>query len=333
MRRRGIVGFVAALAVGCGTGGTDIEFTEPTPTLFSDDADVETTLPPTTVGSPAGLATLDRRDLPSPRPAPGVVIIDGIAAPVLNANDTSWTIETPCGTARTETGTEVEHALVVIDPAGDARTADGATEVERNAALSTTIADRLQAAGIATVITRQGAVDLAASYRREAGVSAGALVVVTVSVVDGVGALTADPSLEVVYPAIDEPSQRLAGLLYADVVSAIDLFSVGWPDDLDSGVRSVLNQRGDDFFTVLQEPSTSARAVVHLPVDPDAASVMWTGGTNRAPLADAIANAIVRWLVTDAEGSGFVTPAHEVRQAEVSSAGPCIDPLAVEVGD
>ena len=110
----------------------------------------------------------------------------------------------------------------------------------------------------------------------------------------------------------------------------VDFLSVGWPADVEPGVRAVLNQRGTDFFGMLREPSGAARIVVHLPVDPAAPTLLAPTGSEA--FADAIADAVARHLVTDDEGDGFVATGDAIRNAPTaSSTEACLDPLAVDV--
>lgn len=322
--------FLPALAVGCGTGSVSVDVVEPTVTLFADDdasARVEST---TTVVPAAILAALDPTELPAPRSeAPGVVILEGIAAPVTASSVDGWAVTTPCGSNRDGAAPAPISALVALDPAGDARTVPGSLALTRNEAIAEATRSRLVAAGIETLVTRTAGADLAASYRREAAAASGALVVVSIATVEGGAATGTVPALEVVHPAADESGRRLAGLVHAAVAPVVGELSVPWPADVEPGVRAVLNQRGDDYFAMLREPMDAARVVLHLPVSLDAASAV-ANQQNRRLIADALAEAIAEHLVSDREGSGFVAPPEVVRSAPISDASAaCVDPLAV----
>ncbi len=329
MRRVAGLCLAATLAAACGTGSVDLDVEEPTATLFPEADDTETTdSVATTTAAPNALAGLDPTDLPMPRSdAPGVVVLDGIAAPVETIAGGTWTVSTPCGSVRDGTQPSPVTALVALDPAGDAGTGSGAAELARNAAIVDAVRARLAEAGIEAITTRPRDADIPAGYRGRAAAATGARIVVSVAVVDGVAELGASPSLEVVHPAADTDARRLAGLLFAAVEPVVDQVSVGWPTDVEPGVRAVLNQRGDDYFTILREPAEASRVVLHLPVDPDA--VLFADDDSVGRLAEAVAEAIVQHLVSDREGSGFVAPPEVVRDAPIADPATCVDPLVI----
>lgn len=329
MRRITTAVVIGVFAAACGTGSTDVDFDEPASTLFPDEETAETVDGSTTTTQPVGVADLDPELIPGPRPgALGVVVFESVAAPVAAIDGAEWTIETPCGATRSGMAPNPTTATVVIDPTGDAGSDAGAVALSRNAAIADAVRARLESADIATITTRDATADVPAPYRRLVADASGARVMVSIAFVDGVGELGPEAGLEVVHPAADTGSRRLAGLVYAAVDPVIERYAVSWPDDLDPGVRAVLNQRGSDYFTVLQDPSGAARVVVHLPVDPAVAATLWAVADNINPLSVAIADAIVRYLVTEAEGTGFVAPPEVVRDAVATDpAAICVDPI------
>ncbi|MEM9466541.1 MAG: hypothetical protein AAGA90_14295 [Actinomycetota bacterium] len=331
MKRIALAALIGIGAAACGTASTDVDFDEPVPTLFADDDPSDTQQATTTTAPPIGVDDVDPEALPGPvAEAAGVVVFDSVAAAVVDDDGTTWTVETPCGALRSGDTPRPTTAVVVLDPSGDAGSASGADALARNATLAALIRDRLAVAEITAITTRAAPADVAAAYRSRVADAAGARVVVSIALVDGAGEPGPEPALEVVHPAADAESRRLAGLVHEAVAPVIERFSVGWPDDVEPGVRAVLNQRGGDYFTVLQAPSAADRAVVHLPVDPAVADTVWSSEANLAPIGDAIADAIVRHLVTEDEGSGFVAPPEVVRDAAaVDPAATCVDPPAL----
>lgn len=320
------------IAAGCGTGGTDVEFVEPTVTLF-DETEVDDTVPEVAT-TRSGVDQLETAELPAPRSgAPGVVVIDGIAVAVDTSSVDGWTATSPCGALLTGASPAPRSAVVVLDPAGDARDAvSGVAPVAVNAAIAELTADRLNAAGVSALLTRDDD-DLAASFRAAAANSAGARMIVSIAIVAADGDRSDTAALELVHPAGDPGGRRLAGLIHQSLAPALDELPVAWTEGVDPGVRAVLNQRGADYFTVLQGESGAARVVVHLPVLDDDTAAIVSGPVFAAAAADALADALARFLVTDDEGDGFVTPDEVVRNAPTASGTEeCLDPLAVDVG-
>lgn len=319
----------ALLVTACGTGGTDLAVDEPTPQLFDDDDDLVTSS--TTTDAPAlGIEQLAAAELPQPRATPGVVIVDGIALAVDERTDAAWFARSPCGVVFSA-DEPVEQALVVLDPAGDARIeVDGSPLSAINHTIADILASELRAAGVDTVLTRDGDDDIAASVRSEAASASGALVVVSISIAEGGGELVDRAPLEVAHPASDVESRRLAGLVFQSVEPILADLPGAWTAAGDPGVRSVLNQRGTDFFTLLRDADDHARVVMHLPVLTDDTVDLFRSPVTSVSLAQALADAIARFLLTDEEGRGFVTPAEVVRDAPTTGAEACVDPFVVE---
>lgn len=326
--RLGLAAF-ALLVTACGTGGTDLAVDEPPPQLFDDDADLVTDS--TTTAPPGlGIEQLATAELPSPRDTDGVVVVDGIALAVDERTDAAWFARSPCGVVFSGDA-PVEQALVVLDPAGDARVeVDGSSLSEINHTIAEILASELQAAGVDTLLTRAGDDDIAASVRSEAASASGALVVVSISIAAGGGGLIDEAPLEVVHPASDADSRRLAGLVFQSVEPVLADMPGAWTAAGEPGVRAVLNQRGTDFFTVLRESDDHARVVMHLPVLTDDTVDLFRSPVTAVSLAQALADSIARFLLTDEEGRGFVTPAEVVRDASTTGAEACADPLGIE---
>lgn len=335
MNRRALVVAFGLVIAGCGTGSTDVAFDEPVPSLFDDSEMTGTGEIVTTTARLLGVDGVDPDVIPAPRlDAAGVVVFESLVAPVVGTEAGTWTVATPCGASRSGEEPSSTTAVVVLDPIGDAATEAGSASLARNARLAELVRDRLVSADIGAISTRDATADVPAPYRREVAEAAGARVVVSIALVEGEAESQPEPSLEIVHPAADTESRRLAGLLHAAVDPVVERFAVDWPADVEPGVRAVLNQRGSDYFAVLQESSGASRAVLHLPVAPEAAETVWASDSNLVPVSDAVADAIVRFLVTEDEGTGFVTPLEVVREAVVADpTATCVDPLALEVED
>ncbi|MEO0494074.1 MAG: hypothetical protein AAF081_11720 [Actinomycetota bacterium] len=324
----------AVLAAACGTGGADLAVEEPTPSLF-DDAEVIVVESTTTRPPAVGVEQLAGADLPAPRtPVAGAVVVDGIALAVDEVTATGWFAASPCG-AVVSGESEPVTALVAIDPAGDARVeSHGAVVPELNHTIATILASELEAVGVSTIVTRAGDDDVVASVRSAAADASGARVVVSIAIADGGGTLVDAPPLEVVHPAADADGRRLAGLIHQSLVPVLLDLPGAWTASVDPGVRSVLNQRGSDFFTMLREGDDQARVVVHLPALTGDTVDLFRSPVTTVNMGQALADAIARHLLTDEEGDGFVTPGDVVRHAPTASGDACVEPLAVgDTGD
>ncbi|MEM8708006.1 MAG: hypothetical protein AAGE98_16195 [Actinomycetota bacterium] len=328
VRARGTLLGLALLAAACGTAGGDLAIDEPTPSLFDDD-EVIVAESTTTRPESIGVEQLAGAELPSPDPtAPGVAVVDGIALAIDEVVDGTWFAASPCGTVLSGDD-EPRRALVVVDPAGDVRVeAHGTTTTAINHSIATILASELEAVGVASLVTRGAGDDVAASVRAAAADASGARVVVSIAVAEGDGVLVDEPPLDVVHTAADDDARRLAGLIHQSLIPVLNDLPGAWTNAAQPGVRAVLNQRGTDFYTVLREAEDQARVVVHLPALNANTVELFSSPVTTVNMAQGLADAIARHLLTDDEGDGFVAPAETVRNASTATGEPCVDPLA-----
>ncbi|MEZ5168640.1 MAG: hypothetical protein R2695_19975 [Acidimicrobiales bacterium] len=80
-------------------------------------------------------------------------------------------------------------------------------------------------------------------------------------------------------------------------------------------MHPLLNQRGDDYYVVLQNsPGVPAVRIDVAALGPREESLLATE-EGREMEASALADAVISFLVSDAEGDGFVEPTEPVRDA------------------
>lgn len=321
----------ALIAAGCGTGEADITIDEPPPTLFDDTESALDGSSSTADPEAVAVAPLDPAELPTPRSGVrGVVVVDGVALAVDEVLADGWMARSPCGTAFS--GDEpIRQALVVLDPAGDARLDDGVAPLVLNHAIVDALAAELDAVGVTALVTRTGTADVSAAVRSAAASASGAVVVVSMAFAAGDGPATDTAPLEVVHPASDARGRRLAGLVHQTLAPALEEIETVWVGGVEPGVRAVLNQRGADYFTMLREHEDQARVVAHLPaLTVDRAGTFPSSSSTVTVIADALAEAITRYLLTDEQGDGFVVDGTVVRDAPTASGvDTCVEPLAV----
>ena len=318
MRVRGSALFaVLALAAGCVNGGAEV--VEPVPTLFDDR--VSTTVVPdeatTTATEPTTTVPLRDRLPGLADDVVGAVLGEGgVVLPITGTDGEVWFLRGPCGEERIEpvsTATLVGPHHVVLDPGG---LDDEAGAVNLAVALRT--AELLTAQGVAVTLTRTSMAQMSAATRGAVGPAVGALV--TVSIERGVGdAVTADPRPTVFHRADDVDSRRLAGLIHHELVDAFASLEGTFTAQREPGVRSLLNQRGDDYFLVLgTDPAAAAARVELLGLGADETALLGSE-EGRDVEAGALAAAVVRYLVSSEEGDGFIDPVEVVRTAPTSN--------------
>ena len=311
--------FLVALALvgGCVDGGAEV--VEPVPTLFADAASTSASPVEETTTAVQSTTTAPVRDRlpPLADDAVGAVLVDdGVLLPITGTDGEVWFLVGPCGEERIEpvsTATLVGPQHVVLDPGGDPAEA-GAV----NLAVARRTAELLAAQGVVVTLTRTEAAEVSGGTRGGVGPAVGSLVLVSIERGEG-EPLTADPRPTVFHRADDVDSRRLAGLIHQEVTAAFAALEEGaFTAHAEPGVRPLLNQRGDDYFRVLQTSAGVAAARVELLGLGDDETALLASEEGREVEAGAVAAAIVRFLVTSEEGDGFVDPVEVVRTAPTS---------------
>jgi N-acetylmuramoyl-L-alanine amidase len=136
------------------------------------------------------------------------------------------------------------------------------------------------------------------------------------------------PGTEVWYQIDDTESRRLSGLVYEEVFAALEGYDIDWAADDDAGVKYRLNQRGTDYYGILRESAgvTASLAELAFLSNPAEEALLETDEVRRAE-AGAVAQGVIRFLVTADAGSGFVEPYDRVEPAgSGGGASGCVDP-------
>ncbi len=326
-------------AAACGTGGSGVELSEPTPTVFADEAvEAGDSAPSVDAGDGTTTTAPIAGRLPQPRIGGlGVVEIDGMTLAVTAATTDGWAVLSPCG-AQVEIGDVVprSNVLVVLDPGhgGDDRgaTSDASTADEADLNLSVALAASadLEDRGVPVILTRTDDVTLPGTARSAVVGPSGALVFVSIHHRGDEGEPVVEPHTEVFHQVGSDSSRRLAGLVHEELTAALTVAGVDWTATAQPGVKHLLNQRGSDYFTVLRETPDAASVLVEVAslASPSGAALL-DSDEGRQREARALSEAIVRFLVTADAGNGYVEPAEQVREAPTGGGeSECIDPIA-----
>ena len=253
-------------------------------------------------------------------PGLGVVITDSeLVLPVREERGWGRLVGTPCGwEAVVASGVHIAAADVVIDPGhGGAEPgavgANGLAEKDLNLEVAKLVRDDLEARGYATVLTRTTDVRMPTVTRGEIALALAPEVFVSIHHNGGVTRRSRDPGTEVFHQADSPESQRLAGILFEEVQSALSQYDVAWVGTPSLGTKAFERERdGKDLFGVLRHPAGVPSALVeaaYLSNPPEAR--LLADPAVQAVEARAIADGIVRFLTTEDPGSGhhgtFVT--------------------------
>jgi hypothetical protein len=168
-------------------------------------------------------------------------------------------------------------------------------------------------------LTRDTDADLSAAARGALGPAVAASALVSIEHPAPGSVTTVDARPEIFHQIGDGESRRLAGLLHEELVDTFAGFDREWVAFDEPGVKPLLNQRGDDFFVVLDRSAGTPAVLVRLVALGENETTLLSTEEGRAAEAEALAKALVRFLVTDEQGTGFVEPAQGVRAAPTSN--------------
>lgn len=266
--------------------------------------------------------------------APRVLISPtGLLVPVLARTGTGYRVLTPCGNeAELVFGQPVWAAEVVLDPGhgGDEKGAlgpSGATEAELNLDIARRTAGLLERQGITVALTRTGDYRIPVRNRAAIADQLGAAAFVSIHHNSPTPDPSDGPGTEVFVKAATPESSRLGGLIYEELVNALGVFDVTWASRPDAGVLTVLNDAGENAYGITRYPTTPVALAELAYISNPAEAVVLSTSEYRQTAAEALTEAIVRFLDTAEPGSGFVDkPRLFNPSAETGGTDGCIDP-------
>ncbi|MEX1091554.1 MAG: N-acetylmuramoyl-L-alanine amidase [Acidimicrobiia bacterium] len=270
---------------------------------------------------------------PLPESAGVLITPSGVVVALLDQNGDRFVIRTPCGVETTiEGGTPVGDVEVVIDPGhgGDpdpgAVGANGLTEEEINLRVSRVVQQVLSERGVKSVLTRTANYSSTLGVRAALADQAAARVLVSIHHNAPTANLGDEPGTEVFVQSTSANSRRLGGLIYEHVFDAFDQFDILWSRAPDAGVLEVLNTRGTDAYGMVRSPETVAvlAELGYISNRPEAE--LYATSEYVTVAAQAVADAIVAYLETDAPGSGFIAAPRVFTPNRGISGNVCEDP-------
>lgn len=206
---------------------------------------------------------------------------------------------------------EKEVNLDIADRVRDLMTASRAVDWEGG---SVSAGNQVPAFG-SVVLTRDvdgpndGDFELGLGYRVTVATAAGADVFVsihnnTVPRVD-----TDIPGSEVYYSIGAEGSDRLAGLIYQELLLSFSAFDADWSGGELQGARARVDpDTGDDYYGLLRRATMPAVIVEGLYIsEPEEEALLALPGFRQA-YAEAVYRGVVRYLTSDEEGTGINRP-------------------------
>lgn len=302
----------------------------------SDEAESSPDGPTTT--SPAESTTLlprgglEREVIDRPR---ALITPTGVVVPVVGTVDGVYEILTPCGEeASIVWGTPVFRAEVALDAGHGGQVETGAqgpnglVEKELNLALAKATATELNRRGISVVLTRTADYRIPLSTRAAIANELEVKLMVSIHHNAPVVNPSDGPGTEVFVQSGSPQSRRLGGLIYEEVVAALEQFEdVEWVSASDAGALAVINRDDDDSYGMIRRPEMPAVLAEFGYLANATEAELFATQEYLDVTSVALAEAIERWLETDDPGSGFVDePRRFTPDGSTGGSGGCVDP-------
>jgi N-acetylmuramoyl-L-alanine amidase len=268
-----------------------------------------------------------------PGPVLGLITDTGVPVAVRMELPTRHLVYTPCGRlAFVEGGERVYQTPVVLDPGHGGDRDIGA--VGRNGlpekVLNLRVAQETQRAlaerGIAAVLTRTADYATTLSSRARLADTLGAELMVSIHHNAPTPAPSAVPGIEVFVQSDSAESRRLGGVLWDYSLAALSTFRIAWSAAEDSGVLTVVNDRGNDAYGIIRIPETPTALIELGYISNPAEADLFATEVYVRVAAVSLARAIDTYLNTDRPGSGWVEPGRTFNPNPGLTQGDCIDP-------
>lgn len=276
----------------------------------------------------AGAATTVRRVVVRAEPSPSApeagLLRGGILVPVLEARGGFVRVLTPCERSgwvdvddvrlhprASGRPSEVEEATVLIDPGhGGVQPGTvgrgGTPETAANLDIAKRLVRSIDAPRV--FLTRNDEYTAGLTFRTTLADRLRAHVFVSVHNNAEADGPSAKPGTETYYQLRSPNSKRLAGLIYEELIRALQGHDVPWTADRDAGAKYRANARGGDYYHLLRETKATTVLVEALFLANPAEEELLRRPEVRDQIADAIATGLQRYVETRDPGSGFTTP-------------------------
>jgi N-acetylmuramoyl-L-alanine amidase len=302
--------------------------------------------PPTTAPAPSATTTSARppttttTEAPVPwapvpdGPARAVVTPAGVVLAVLGTRpDGRFLVRSPCGAEVVVAGRPLGGANIVLDPGhgGDEPGAvgpGGTTEKSVNLAVAEQTARRLEALGATVALTRTADYRITLASRAAVVTRLQPQLFVSIHHNAAPDGPRDGPGTETYFQVASPESKRASGLVYEELVDALDDYDVAWVADRDAGAKYRRRADGGDYYGILHRTAgvpavlSEAAFISNAPEE-----ALLADPAVQAVEAQALTEAIVRYVSTDDPGRGFVEPYPRTEPAGPGggSAG-CTDP-------
>lgn len=243
----------------------------------------------------------------------------GISVPVSTVKRGWARILTPCEITRwapVGSLTQVPKSEVVLDP-GHGGNEPGATgpgglaEKTVNLSVGFAASEMLAGRGITALLTRSDDYRATLVFRTQLAAAAKPAVLVSIHHNAEPDGPMDRPGSETFYQIGSEDSKRLAGLMYEEAIRALSPLGADWVGDTDAGAKWRPNSRGGDYYGILRLARNNGITAILAElayISNPSEEVLLSRQETRTAEAEAIAQAVTRYLRSKDPGSGFSTP-------------------------
>jgi len=264
-------------------------------------------------------ATTASTTVPPPDGKPTIFVTNtGAVTIVLAKEGTQYRVRTPCaGEAKLSAGRAYGATTVVIDPGHGgfdpgASTTSGLTEAALNLDVAKKAKALLDTMGYTTVLTREADYYVPIQIRAEIALAAAPKLFVSIHHNGGEAATHQGPGTEVYHQVQSSSAKRFAGLMWEEIVNSFTQnYKATWWGGSDAGAIYRPDKDGKtDFLGVLRRTYPTIPSVLveaGYMTNPEEATLM-NRSDYRQSEAQAVANAVKRYLTTSDPGSGFKKP-------------------------
>lgn len=238
----------------------------------------------------------------------------GIVVPIRGGRPGAWLVGTPCfEEAEVATGELLGSVRVMIDPGHGGADEPGAvgpnglTEADLNLDVAERVVELLVAAGISTGLTRTADYRMAIVARAELVLARQPEIFISIHHNGGPVTVSDTPGTEIFHQIGSDESERLGGLIFDEITTALSPFADRWAASEFQGVLARQNRDGEDLYGVLRRTTDVVSVLTEALYlsEPTEATLLAESDVVQAEAA-AIARAVVRYLESDDEGGGHL---------------------------
>lgn len=252
---------------------------------------------------------------------------------VLGVVDGAWEVVTPCNNTILVTGGEpITGAQILLDPGhGGSETGavgpGGTREADLNLVVARELRAVLEAKGLSVLMTRDADYRMAIAARAQLTNSVDPLVFLSIHH-NGGSTLEQDfAPTEVFFQLGSTEGERLSTLVHEELRAVLDPLQQVWQASPFSGAQFRLNDEDQDLYGVLRlSPDVVSILIEPLYLDNAPQEELLNDPGLSTLEAEAIGEAVSRWLLTDDVGTGLVEGDNFTLGTSTGGTDGCEDP-------